>query len=258
MTHFIILGIVQGLTEFLPISSSGHLILLPSLLGWEASGLAVDVALNTGTFAAAFLYFLPVWWRLLTKGILQRQPAELRLLGLLILATVPAALIGYFGEGLIIGVFRQPMVAASMLILFGLLLWVAERSARLDHSLKTLTWKQSLVIGLSQALALIPGVSRSGITMTSSLWMGLTKEDAAQFSFLLLAPVSLGAVLLQGQSILESPNTTEMAIGAFVSFIVGLSAIHLLLKFLKKYGFAPYIWYRIVVGVFFLLYIALQ
>lgn len=250
--HAVILGIIQGLTEFLPISSSGHLLLVPYLLGWPEQGLAFDVALNTGTFVAVLIYFWRTWWRLLTKGIFLRHPQELKLLGFLILATVPAAIVGYFGEGVIVEALRQPGIAAVMLIVFGLILWLAERAARLQATVMDLNWRQIFVIGLTQALALIPGVSRSGVTMTSGLAMGLTKEAAAEFSFLLLAPVSLGAAIMQFKPALESSETSSMAVGAVVSFLVGLVAIHTLLKFVKQYGFAPYVWYRVIVGLVFL------
>ncbi len=252
MVHTIILGIIQGLTEFLPISSSGHLLIVPYLLGWASSGLTFDVALNTGTFLAAFIYFLPIWWRILVQGVLKRQANELKLLGYLIIATIPAALVGYFGEKMITGYLRQPILAALMLIIFGLILWWAERQAQLKHSVTDLTWKQVLMIGLAQTLALIPGVSRSGITMTAGLGLGLTKEEAAQFSFLLLVPISFGAALTQAKAFIEAPDTTGMVVGTFVSFVVGLAAIHLLLKFVKQYGFAPYVWYRVVAGLVFL------
>lgn len=254
--YAIILGIIQGLTEFLPISSSGHLILLPHFLGWQPSGLAFDVALNTGTFVAVLVYFFPVWWRLLTKGLIQRAPQELKLLSVLIVATIPAAILGFFFESIIEQTLRQPVIAALMLILFGLILYFAEKTAALKREIGNLTWKDALIVGLSQALALIPGVSRSGITMTSGLLLGLKKEEAAQFSFLLLAPISFGAALVEAKSVIAAPNTTEMAIGALVSFIVGMAAIHILLKWIKKYGFAPYVWYRVAIGVVFLLLIA--
>lgn len=248
----VILGLIQGLTEFLPISSSGHLILIPYLLGWAPSGLAFDVALNTGTFAAVLIYFFPVWWGLLTRGLIGRQKKELNLFWALVIASIPAGLIGYFAKDAIELFVRQPAVAAIMLITFGLLLWWAEKTASLSRSLNAITLLDGLKIGLAQALALIPGVSRSGVTMTAGLRLGLTKEDAAQFSFLLIAPVSFGAALLELDSVIQAPNTTEMALGAFVSFIVGLIAIHFLLKFVKKYGFVPYVWYRLIVGLVFL------
>ncbi len=254
----IILGIIQGITEFLPISSSGHLILVPYLLGWAPSGLAYDVALNTGTFLAVLAYFFPVWWGILTKGVIGRQPKELRLLSYLIIATIPAALIGYFAESFIETTLRQPLVTASMLIIFGLVLGLVERSATLQRTIGQLSWGEALMIGLSQAIALIPGVSRSGITMTSGLFLGLKKEESAQFSFLLIAPVSLGAALLQARSVIDASNTREMALGAFVSFIVGIIAIHFLLKFIKRYGFMPYVWYRVALGVISLIFIAIQ
>ncbi len=245
----VVLGILQGLTEFLPISSSGHLILIPYLLHWAPSGLAFDVALNTGTFAAVLIYFFPVWWKLLTLGIFKRQAKELALFWALVVASIPAGLIGYFAKDAIELFVRQPVVAACMLILFGLILWWAEKTAKLGRDLHSINLLDALWIGFAQALALIPGVSRSGITMTAGLRLGLTKEDAAQFSFLLIAPVSFGAALLEAGAVIDAPNTTEMALGAFISFVVGMVAIHFFLKFVKKHGFGPYIWYRIIAGL---------
>lgn len=253
MTHAIILGIIQGLTEFLPVSSSGHLLIVPYLLGWAEWGLAFDVALNTGTFLAVLIYFFGVWWALLTKGLLQRQPRELKLIALLLAATVPAALIGYFGEAIIVSLLREPVIAAWMLILFGVILWVADRWAKLNRTIHDLTWKDALLIGVAQSLALVPGVSRSGVTMSAGLGLGLTREEAASFSFLLLAPISFGAAITQAQNVVESPDLGLMLMGTLVSFLVGMLAIHLMLKLLKQYGFKPYIWYRITAGIVFLL-----
>src|SRR5262245_44798460 len=157
----LLLGIIQGITEFLPISSSGHLLLIPYLFGWPPSGLAFDVALNTGTFLAVLIYFFPVWWGLVQKGVIARQPKELKLIGALLIATIPAALLGYFAQPLIENVLRQPVIVALMLIVFGGVLWLAEKKALLTKTVADLSGKEALVIGLAQALALIPGVSRS-------------------------------------------------------------------------------------------------
>ncbi len=249
LLHTLILGIVQGITEFMPISSSGHLLLIPYLFGWTQSGLAFDVGLNTGTFLAVLIYFFPVWWGLLVHGVIERKQRELTLIWILLVATIPAAIIGYFAQPVIEETLRNPMLAAIMLIVFGIILWLAEKGATLKKNLDQITWREALIIGLCQALALIPGVSRSGSTMTAGLALGLTKEDAAQFSFLLIAPISLGAVVNQYAAILDAPNTTEIAIGTLVSFVVGLLTIHLLLSLIKKYGFAPYVWYRILAGL---------
>jgi undecaprenyl-diphosphatase len=249
LLHAIILGLIQGITEFLPISSSGHLLLVPYLLGWPASGLAFDVALNTGTFLAVIIYFFPVWWRLLVDGLIARKAKELRLLAALLVATIPAALIGFFAQPLIEQSLRKPAITATLLIVFAFVLWWAEKRATLKKDIDAITWRDALIIGLSQALALVPGVSRSGITMTSGLLLGLTKEDTAQFSFLLIAPISFGAAISQYSEVLHAPDLNVIAIGTLISFLVGLVTIHFLLTFIKKYGFAPYIWYRIVIGL---------
>lgn len=213
------------------------------------SGLTFDVALNTGTFLAVLIYFFPTWWRLLVKGVLGGEKKEQKILGYLVLATIPAALLGYLLEPVIDGSLRQPLVAALMLVVFALVLYWAEKQAALKREIQDLTWGDALKVGLAQALALIPGVSRSGITMTAGLSLGLKKEEAAEFSFLLLAPISFGAALLQAPDVLKATNTSEMALGALVSFVVGILAIHVLMRFIKQYGFAPYVWYRVVVGI---------
>lgn len=252
MTHIIILAIIQGITEFLPISSSAHLFLIPHIFGWPESSLSFDVALHAGTLAATLIYFWRVWWNLLVKGLIQRQKRELNLIGLLLVATIPAALIGFFAGDMIESTFRIPVLAAVMLIIFGIILWLAEKYWAGQKTIAAITWQDSLFIGVAQALALIPGVSRSGITMTSGLVRGMKQEEAAQFSFLLLAPITFGAIVTQLGAIADAPNTKEIAIGVVVSFIVGLASIHFLLKFVKKYGFAPYVWYRVIAGLVFL------
>lgn len=253
MLHSVILGIIQGLTEFLPISSSGHLLVIPYLFDWGESGLAFDVALNTGTFLAVLVYFAPTYWKLVVEGLIRRQKAELGLIGLLVLATLPAAAFGYWGEAFITDTLRQPLVAAVMLIVFGLILGYAEKVATNTRDMGHIGWKTALLVGVAQALALVPGVSRSGITMTAGLLAGMKKSEAARFSFLLVAPISFGAAIVEAPNVLAASNTTEMAIGTLVSFLVGLAAIHLLLKWVTKYGFKPYVWYRVIAGLVFLL-----
>jgi undecaprenyl-diphosphatase len=250
--HAIWLGIIQGLTEFLPISSSGHLLLIPRLLHWPQDSLTFDVALNTGTFLAAFIYFFPKWWQLLTQGIIARRPKELRLIGYLLVATLPAALIGFAVQKWFADSLRQPILTAILLIVFAFVLWWAEATATLKKKMDNLSWRDSLIVGVAQCLALIPGVSRSGITMTAGLNMGLEKAEAAEFSFLLLAPISFGAAIVELPKVVHASDRGAMLIGALVSFLVGMAAIHLLLTWLKKYGFKPYVWYRIAAGIVFL------
>lgn len=255
MIPAIILGIIQGITEFLPISSSGHLLVIPHLLGWDESGLAFDVALNTGTFLAVLVYFWRTYWDLLYKGIVKRDPEQLSLMGLLVLATVPAAIIGLISKNVIESSLRQPTIAAVMLILFAGVLWYAEKIGRQTKDIGHIGWKTALGVGVFQALALVPGVSRSGITMTAGLFAGMTREAAARFSFLLIAPISLAAAVLEAKSVLAATNKAEIAIGTLVSFIVGLLAMHVLMRLVKKYGFKPYVWYRVIVGLVFLVLI---
>ncbi len=251
MTHAIILGVIQGLTEFLPISSSGHLLIIPHLFHWPASGLTFDVALNTGTFVAVLIYFWRQWWALLWDGLVNGDKTQRQLLVNLIIATIPAALLGLLGEKIVTNYFRQPLLAAFMLVVFGVILYTVDKSARLKRSVGTITWKDALVIGLAQSLALVPGVSRSGITITTGLWRGLKREAATEFSFLLLAPISLGAAITQIPQVIHASNHGELLVGTVVSFVVGLLAIRLVFHYLKTYGFKPYIWYRIAAGLVF-------
>ncbi len=248
--HPFSLGIIQGLTEFLPVSSSGHLLIVPALLGWPESGLTFDVALNTGTFLAAVCYFFPVWWDLLWGGLVKGNKEQRRTLGLLVLATIPAGLVGFVAQSFITGHLRLPVLAALMLIVFGLLLGYADRH-KSTGTIDTMTWRQALAIGCAQVLALIPGVSRSGITLTTGLFHGFSREEATRFSFLLLAPISFGAAVTQIPAFAHAP-AQPMVIGVVTSFLIGLAAIHFMLRFLQKYGLRPYVWYRVVAGVVFL------
>jgi undecaprenyl-diphosphatase len=248
----IVLGAVQGITEFLPISSSAHLLLIPYLFHWQMYGLTFDIALHFGTLLAVLIYFSSVWVDLFRNGLVRRQKKELALLTHIAIATIPAALIGYFGGSVIESAVRQPAVAAVMLIIFGIILWWADAQSPSTRDTTNLTWKDALLIGLSQCLSLVPGVSRSGVTMTSSRLLGLSRDEAARFSFLLLAPITAGAVASQLGDALKAPNYNQMLVGALVSFLVGLAAIHFMLAFIKRYGFKPYMYYRVAVGLLIL------
>jgi undecaprenyl-diphosphatase len=258
MENALILGVIQGLTEFLPVSSSAHLLLFPYIFNLVPQGLAFDVALHIGTFLAAFLYFSPTWWRLLTQGLIRGDAKDRQFLTYLILATIPAAIIGFFAESVIEETLRSPYLASIMLVVFGLILGWADKAGQKTKQIADLSWRSAVAIGFAQALALVPGVSRSGITMTAGLAQGLTQAQAAEFSFLLLAPISFGAALTQIPNILGAANTTEMAIGTLVSFVVGLLAINVLLRYVKKYGFAPYVWYRTIFGLAALGYLLMK
>ncbi|HVJ50501.1 undecaprenyl-diphosphatase UppP [Desulfitobacterium sp.] len=250
MTIFqaIIMGIVQGLGEFLPISSSAHLVLLPWLFGWKDMGLTFDVALHMGTLLAVVLYFWKDWVSLF-KGALRRKPSnEKRLFWYLIIATVPGALIGYALEDKAATVFRSPLLIGSMLILMGLILYWADRKRQL-RTLETMTLMDAVLIGLSQALAIIPGVSRAGSTMTAARLLSLTREDAARFSFLLSTPIIMGAGLLSVRHLNASDINLAFVVGIITAFIVGLLSISFLLRYLKTSNFKIFVIYRFIVGL---------
>lgn len=238
----IILGAVQGLGEFLPISSSAHLIILPWLLGWKEHGLAFDVALHAGTLFAVVAYFWREW-----AGIIKS-----RMIWYIAAASIPGAVIGKLLEDKAETVFRSPVLVASTLGGFALVLYAADRLSARTRKLGSLGVVDSLLIGLSQALAIIPGISRSGVTMASGLGLKFERESAAKFSFLISAPIILGAVLLKLKeigSIASGGNGAALAAGFLVSAVTGFVSIKFLLGYLKKHSFGVFIIYRIALSV---------
>jgi undecaprenyl-diphosphatase len=258
------LGIVQALTEFLPISSSGHLILLPALLGWPEQGLAFDVALHLGTAVALLAYFWRDWTRLALAGLAgiasrdARGSTEWKLLWLLILGCVPAGLAGVLFEDAIEDLLRSPIQIAALMIVFGLVLLVAERRSSRDRPIASLTWRDALAVGAAQALALAPGVSRSGVTLSAALLLGMRRADAARFSFLLGTPLVLAAGLFEGVKLVRTGVTgderTAFAIGMVTSALVGLVVIWGLLAYLQRHSTAVFVGYRVLVGALAIAY----
>jgi undecaprenyl-diphosphatase len=246
-----ILGIVQGLTEFLPISSSGHLILVPWLLKWADPGLTFDIALHFGTLIAVVLYFWRDWLTLIRKGLLEYRSTEGRIFWYLVIATIPGALCGYLLEKKAETIFRSPALIAAMLIIFGLVLYWADRKGKQNIDVNGITLKTSVFIGLAQMLAIIPGVSRSGITMTAGLLLGLTRSSAARFSFLLSTPIIFGAALVKMPRLIANPAMVDISfiIGVVVSFITGIATIGFLLRYVQTKSFQPFAWYRILLGL---------
>lgn len=250
----IILALIQGLTEFLPISSSAHLILPSQLLGWEDQGLAFDVAVHVGTLLAVMLYFreevgqLLVSWFASLRG---HHNAHSRLAWLIIWATVPAGLAGLFGSGLIENAARSALVIASTTVVFGLLLWFADTRASQRQGIDQLTLRQALFVGIAQALALIPGTSRSGITMTAGMMLGLTKTDAARFSFLLSIPIIIMAGGYQAVKLVQTPEPVAwfaVAVGMVTSFVAAYVCIHVFLQIISRMGMLPFVVYRLALG----------
>lgn len=257
MTLFeiIILALIQGITEFLPISSSGHLLLPAELLGWDSQGLAFDVAVHVGSLLAVMLYFrqeiaqMTVAW--LTKGFTKKQTTDSKLAWYVILATIPAVVVGLLLDDWIEMNARTALVIAGTTILFGLLLWYADATASHKQSLDKITLKQAVIIGIAQVMALIPGTSRSGITMTAGLMLGLDRESCARFSFLLSIPVILGAGTLKTFDLLaasEPVDWSALLYGAAFSFVSAYLCIFLFLSWISRIGMLPFVIYRLVLG----------
>jgi undecaprenyl-diphosphatase len=259
----VVLGIVQGLTEFLPVSSSGHLIVVPWLFGWRdllddpAFNKTFDVALHFGTFLSLLAYFwhdigrlLAAWARSLTGRRI--ATAEARLAWLVLLSTVPAGFFGLALEDFIVTALGQPWMVALLLVAFALVLLAADRLARHVRDLDTLGWRGALGIGLAQALALAPGVSRSGVTMVAGLLLGLRREAAARFSFLMSIPIVGGAAAWKGLEVaregLPAGTAVPFVIGVVSAALSGLLAIWSLLAYLRRHDFAPFVVYRLALG----------
>ncbi|MGB4044224.1 MAG: undecaprenyl-diphosphatase UppP [Thermacetogeniaceae bacterium] len=246
----VVMGLVQGLGEFLPISSSAHLVLVPWFFNWLDPGLTFDIALHIGTLIAVIAYFWRDWVKLIMGAFQGTKSKEGRLFWYLVLATIPGAIMGLLLEEKAETVFRNPVLIAVMLIVLGVILYWADRKGRKLTDVNNISLGQSLMIGISQALAIIPGVSRSGITMTTGLLLGLTREGAARFSFLLSAPVIFGAGLIKVPDILANPGmiNTPFLIGMLVSALSGAASIGFLLKYVQKKDFLPFVWYRFLLG----------
>lgn len=258
----IILALIQGFTEFLPISSSAHLILPSQLFGWEDQGLAFDVAVHVGTLLAVVLYFRQEVGELLVnwvESLRGRHNAHSRLAWLIIWGTIPAGLAGLLGSDLVENFGRSALVIATSTIVFGLLLWFADARASQQQKLEQLTFKQVMIIGVMQALALIPGTSRSGITMTAGMLLGLTKTDAARFSFLLSIPIIIMAGGYQGLKLVQQPEPVAwlaVIIGVLTSFVAAYVCIHVFLQVISRMGMLPFVIYRLALGTFlFILFI---
>ncbi|MFY0991606.1 undecaprenyl-diphosphate phosphatase [Halomonas sp. C05BenzN] len=254
-----VLSIVQGLTEFLPVSSSAHLILVPVLTDWTDQGLAFDVALHLGSLAAVVLYFrhelarmIVSWTGSLRGGTPDR---DARLAWWVLLATIPVSVVGFASRDAIEVGMRSPLIIAGGLIGFGVLLGVADWRRRNGRSEYQLTLKDAVLIGLAQALALIPGTSRSGITITAALLLGMSREGAARFSFLLSIPVIVLASALEIVGLASEPRAVEwstLVVGTLLSGISAYLCIHYFLVFIRRVGMQPFVAYRIVLGLWLL------
>ena len=253
----IVLGLVQGITEFLPISSTAHLRIVPALLGWQDPGAAYSAVIQLGTVAAVIIYFAKDLWRLtlaFVAGLKSRKPFETpdsRLAWCVGLGTIPIGIAGLLLKKTIETTFRSLYVISASLIILAIVLFIVERVAPKKRTLPEVTLKDGIIVGLWQAVALIPGSSRSGTTITGSMLQGFTREDAARFSFLLSIPATGLAGVFELKHLLEAPDrpVLMMIIGTVVSFVSGLAAIAWLLKLLRTRGLLGFVVYRIVLGV---------
>lgn len=255
----IVLGVVQGLTEFLPVSSSGHLVLVHSILGTVSENpLAFDVMLHVATALAVIVYF---WNDLMVLGNallrkLSRLPVnqrDLTLLAALAAGTIPAVILGLSLEYVIETYFRFPLVVAGVLFAGSLFFMYTEWYYDRSQPLNEMSIMKGLQIGFFQSIALIPGVSRSGITICGGMLLGLTRSEAARFAFLLAIPVIVGAGAVESLRLIGSPESIQwgaIGVGALVAFLTGLAAIHFMISFVRKYSLWPFIWYRIILAGF--------
>ena len=293
----IILGIVQGITEFLPISSSGHLVLIPNIFGWEDQGLAFDVALHWGTLFAVLIYFRKDWMEILSKSYLlksikyqvssikqnqnssnqsknplnllrrnEKTPPLIRggwggfsisniqhlkfdPLFIIIIATIPGVIAGLLLSNYAETVFRNPLIIAGTLFLGAVLLFYSDKTGAKKADFKNLSLRMGIIIGLFQMLAIVPGVSRSGITITAALLLGLKRTDAARFSFLLSTPIILGAGIKEFPSLLNSGLNINIFLGILVSAVSGYLAIKYMLKYLENRGYNIFVGYRLALAI---------
>jgi len=264
-TQIVLLSIIQGLTEFLPISSSGHLILIPILFGYRLQGLAFDVAVHLGTLGAVMLYFrgeLRAMTTALMDSLRTRRitTPDAELAWMIVLATIPVVLFGLPLKSLLEWLREDDqliaLVIAGTTIGFGLLLWLADRRSRRFRDEYRLGWKGALLVGLFQALAIIPGTSRSGITITAGLLQGLTRKAASRFSFLLAIPTILMAGGLETLQLIRSDDPVDwiaLWLGASLSFTIAYLIIHCFLDFIEKIGMLPFVLYRFLLGALILI-----
>jgi undecaprenyl-diphosphatase len=254
--HIVLLAIVQGITEFLPVSSSAHLALMPYLVGAEDQGLAYDVAIHMGSLLAVTLYFrrdlAPILLDSTRRFIGRQQHTDYSRLGKhLVLATIPIVIIGAMLYELALDDLRNPLVMAAASIIFGLLLWYADLRGKRERNLASMSVTDALMIGLLQALAIIPGTSRSGITITAGLLLGFNRREASRFSFLLAIPTIFLSGVLVSYKLLQAEASFDwpaMLLGAILSFVFAWLAIHYFLKLIEKTGMLPYVIYRIILG----------
>jgi undecaprenyl-diphosphatase len=262
LVQAIVLGIVQGLTEFLPVSSSGHLIVVPALLGWDdpfIESLAFSVMLHLATLLALLIYFRADWLRLIPAGLATlrdrsfRDDPHRKLAWLLAASTIPAVIVGVLLNDLIETAFREPRLVAITLVAGAAVLWVADRLGSKRREMSSLTFPLAIGIGAAQAVALIPGVSRSGISISAGLFAGLDRESAARYAFLMATPITAGAGLWELRKIISGEAGVELPLvpllaGMAASLLAGLLAIAVVLRYLRSNGVGLFVLYRIALA----------
>ena len=264
----LVMGIVQGLTEFLPVSSSGHLIVVPYLLGWSdpfLNSLEFSVMLHMGTLVALLVYFRRDWVRLVPAGLAAIRDRSLqddedrRLAWLLIAATIPAAIVGFLLNDIIERSFRQPGLVAVTLVIGGLILLIADRFGAKSRTIDDVTFPIAAGIGTAQALALIPGISRSGISISAARMVGMDRESAARFAFLMATPITAGAGVFEIRKLLAgeggvSVEIVPLVVGLIAALISGLAAIQFMLTFLRRQSLDVFVWYRFALAAVVLVF----
>ncbi|UCH74255.1 MAG: undecaprenyl-diphosphate phosphatase [Rhodospirillales bacterium] len=254
LLQILVLAVVQGLTEFLPISSSGHLVVTSEVMGWPDQGITIDIAVHVGTLLAVAVYF----WRdlvRLVKGCVRlltfRGGPDARLAAMLLFATIPIVVVGYAGRDTFIPLFRNVEIIAWATVAFAILLWVADRVGMTVRRIEHIGYAGAAVIGLTQILSLIPGTSRSGITMTAGRFLGMERVETARFSLLLSMPTIAGAGLLAGHDLWQSGDVQlgyDAGLAAGLAFIAGILSIAAMMRWLQRSGFAPFVLYRLALG----------
>ncbi|MCK5080578.1 MAG: undecaprenyl-diphosphate phosphatase [Candidatus Moranbacteria bacterium] len=250
-----LLGVIQGLTEFLPISSSGHLVLIPWFFDWEYQGLSLDVALHFGTLLAVVLYFRKDWLNIFQSALTgKKSQYSQNFLWYLVVASIPGALAGFFLNDLAEIALRNPLIVAFTLVFFGFWLFYFDKIGKKKKNEKQISLKEAAWIGIAQAIAIIPGTSRSGITITAGLQMGLDRKSAARFSFLMATPIIFGAAIYKFEDFLNLNTGVVEILAIFFAFISGYIAIAGLIKLVEKVSYKWFFWYRLVLAGLILLF----
>jgi len=252
--HLVVLALIQGITEFLPVSSSGHLVLVPVFTGWVDQGLLIDVAVHVGTLGAVILYFFRDVWGMITgifRAMRGRRDPHALMAALIVLATLPVIVAGYFLNSYGLDGLRTIEVIGWATLGFGIVLYITDKAGMTLRRIEHIGWSDAIIIGLVQVLALIPGASRSGVTMSAARILGMERAEAARFSMLLSIPTILGAGSLKGWELYEMGNA-QLTVAAFVAagmaFVTAILAIALLMAWLKRSTFTPFVIYRILLG----------